>query len=99
MLYILVAWVCLFCAVVLAWVWLQSHTYLRPMHPDAKSQTQSDRVVLTTIAGLLVLSVLLLVLHFVVPLAEAAADAEWTKLANTTLERHSMNASARYTDI
>jgi len=97
MLLLVVAWACLLFAVVLAWVWLQSRSHLRSMHPDLRSQQDSTRLVFMLVCSLLIVSALLVVLHFVAPAAEDDADAEWTRLANTTLD--AMNASARYTGI
>ena len=97
MLFLVVAWACLLFGLVLAWVWLQSRAYLRSMHPDERSQQESTRVVLLSVSSLVTLSALFVVLHFVAPAAEDDADAEWTRLANTTLD--AMNALARYTDI
>lgn len=98
MLFLVLAWACLLSALVLAWVWLQSRSYLRSMHPDACSQHESDRRVGVSVCALATLSTLLLTLHFVAPAAEHDADSEWTRLANTTLD-DAMNASARHTNI
>jgi hypothetical protein len=103
MLFLVLAWACLLFATALAWAWLQSRAYLRTMHPHARSQQESTQLVFMSVYSLLMLSALLVTLHFVAPAAENGADAEWTRLANTSLAPASLapveNASARYTDI
>ena len=86
-------------AFVLCWLWLQSRQHLQSMHKDESSQLHSDRVVRGTIGSLLLVSGGLLITHFVLPEAEAAANTQWAVLVDMTLDNITMNASGHPVNI
>jgi len=96
MLFVLAAWICLFLAMVLAWLWLQrvpppAHGTL---HCSLATHARATRTTLRTGALLLALSVALLALHFVAPAREAAADREWAAGAGHAGGTHAANISS-----
>jgi len=97
MIFVFAAWACIFMAIVLSWLWLQSLPV--PRHGTNctrdDSHIRATRTTLRSLALLSALSLAFLCLHFVLPEREAQSDEEWT--AHTALHgaNHTSMDSAR----
>jgi len=96
MFFVLAAWACLLLAMVLAWLWLQRvpPPAQGTLHFTLVTHERATRTTLRTGALLLLLSVVILVLHFVAPAREAATDSEWAAYANRTDEHAAHNTTS-----
>jgi len=90
MIFVFAAWACMLLAVGLAWLWLQSQPPPRRGVNCARddSHTRATRTTLRSLALLSTLSIVLLMMHFIMPAREAQTDLQWATHANDADTNH-----------
>jgi len=85
MIFVFAAWACIFMAIVLSWLWLQSLPVPRRGTNSTRDEShiRATRTTLRSLALLSALSLAFICLHFLLPEREALSDEEWT--AHTVL--------------
>jgi len=95
MIFVFAAWACMLLAVGLAWLWLQSQPAPRRGVNCARddSHARATRTTLRSLALLSTLSMVLLMMHFLMPAREAQTDVQWAAHANVTDANHTPSAN------
>lgn len=80
MIFVFAAWACIFMAIVLSWLWLQSLPVPRRGTNSTRDEShiRATRTTLRSLALLSALSLAFICLHFLLPEREALSDEEWT---------------------
>ena len=99
MLFVVAAWACMVLVMSLSWLWLVHQRPHGAVAGDGENATRANhhtrltRITLRSVAMLAALNAALLLLHFLLPAGEWAADHEWAAPHPHHAPHHARNAT------